>query len=526
MSELRDALRAGDVWVAGSRRFANPETYLIPRDRWPHMRDEVCTMLGAPARGEERLKACETEFLARLAGLDKVLSTPGDVGAIRIEDGTLIVPRHAAAEVPEDALRLTQQAAHRVPRVELAELLIEVDQWTGFSQHLTHAAGSTRRAKDLPTHLYATILAQACNFGLGTMAEIADLSYAQLAWVSEWYLRNETLTAATAAVVNFQHQLPLARAWGRGTLSSSDGQRFPVAVQSTMATAVPRYFGPGRGLTFYTWTSDQFSQFGTKVIPTTVRDATHVLDGLLENETQLEIAEHTTDTAGYTDVIFALFDLLGLQFAPRIRDLASQRLYRVGPLDGFLHLAPLLRGTVQRTLILDHWDDLLRVAGSLKLGWIPASLLVSRLQASPRQNTLTRALQEYGRVIKTLFVLRYLGSEDDRRRFNLQLNKGESLHALRRALFFANEGHVRQRHLEDQAMQAHCLNLVTNAVIAWNTVYLAAVLDQLRAEGHHPSAEALCHLSPTLFAHVNPYGRYRFDADASTAHGLRPLRAP
>ena len=89
------------------------------------------------------------------------------------------------------------------------------------------------------------------------------------------------------------------------------------------ATALPRYFGLGKGLTFYTWTSDQYSQYGSKVISSTVRDATYILDEILDNQTDLPILEHTTDTAGYTELVFALFDLLGLQFAPRIRDLGG-----------------------------------------------------------------------------------------------------------------------------------------------------------------------------------------------------------
>jgi len=100
-------------------------------------------------------------------------------------------------------------------------------------------------------------------------------------------------------------------------------------VKTQNATALPHYFGYGRGLTFYTWTSDQFSQYGTKVIPATVRDATYVLDAILDNETELPIMKHTADTTGYTEIIFALFDLLGLQFAPRIRDIGDQHLYRI-----------------------------------------------------------------------------------------------------------------------------------------------------------------------------------------------------
>jgi TnpA family transposase len=96
----------------------------------------------------------------------------------------------------------------------------------------------------------------------------------------------------------------LAKVWGGGTLSSSDGQRFPAAVRSQTARPLPRYFGFGAGLTFYSWSSDQFSQYGSKPTFSTLRDATVVLDGILDNETELPIVEHTTDTAGYTDLIF------------------------------------------------------------------------------------------------------------------------------------------------------------------------------------------------------------------------------
>jgi TnpA family transposase len=197
-----------------------------------------------------------------------------------------------------------------------------------------------------------------------------------------------------------------------------------VSVKTSNATPLPRYFGYGRGLTFYTWTSDQYSQVGTKVIPATMRDATVVLDEILDNETELPLFEHSTDTSGYTEIIFALFDLLGLQFAPRIRDLGGQRLYQFDKNTSYGQVDALLKGRLHAQLILDQWDDLLRLAGSLKLGWVTASLLISKLHALPRQNTLVKALQEYGRLIKTIFVLRYLGSEGYRRQINLQLNQG------------------------------------------------------------------------------------------------------
>jgi TnpA family transposase len=143
----------------------------------------------------------------------------------------------------------------------------------------------------------------------------------------------------------------------------------------------------------------------------------------------------------------------------------------------------LLKGKLKAARFLNHWDDLLRVVGSLKLGWVTASLLISKLHAMPKQNTLVKSLQEYGRLIKTNFILRYLSSEEYRRRINQPLNKGEALHALRRYLFVVNEGQIRKRHAEDQLNQAACLNLVTNAVTVWNTVYMWEAIEQLKREG-------------------------------------------
>jgi TnpA family transposase len=522
--ELRAALRAGDVWLRESRRYADPESYLIPRARWPELRADACQLIGAPTDGAERLAERQRALDDLCERFDQRL---GENGRVRVENDRLVVGPLPAEERPASVIELERLVDERLPFVDLSDLLMEVDGWTSFSQSFEHAGKSEPRSKDLLVHCHASVLAQACNFGLTRMARIADLSYSRLAWCTTWYLHEETLRAANDRIVNFHFRHPLSRVWGGGTLSSSDGQRFPVAVRTRSATAIPRYFGFGKGLTFYSWTSDQFSQFGSKPTSSTTRDATYVLDGILDNETELPLFEHTTDTAGYTDLVFALFDLLGLQFSPRLRDLGDQRLYRIDKSVRYQHLDPLMRGSIRRDFILKHWDDLLRLAGSLKMGWVTASLFIGKLQSYRRQNTLTRVLQEYGRFIKTIFILRYLDDEEYRRRIGVQLNKGEALHALRRFLLFADEGQIRRRTHDDQLNQASCLNLVTNAVVAWNTVYMAAVLEQLRSEGHHFTDADVAHLSPARYEHINPHGHYHFDpAQATLGRKLRPLRRP
>lgn len=522
--EMRGALRAGDLWVEGSRRFNNPESYLIAPERWPDLRTEACRLMKAPENGDERLKQRTLEFHELARRLDQQLAGNGPV---RLEDGELVVGPLAAEDRPAGSVELEELVAERLPRVDLPTLLIEVDSWVNFTKAFTHAGGSESRTRDQLPAIYASLLAQSGNFGLTLMAQMSGLTYRQLAWTTTWYLREETLRGANTRMVNYHYHLPLSQSWGGGTLSSSDGQRFPVSVRTANATALPRYFGYGRGLTFYTWTSDQHSQFGTKVIPSTLRDATVVLDEILDNETELPLFEHATDTADFTEVVFGLFDLLGLQFAPRIRDLGDQQLSRPDRQADYPHLCQLLKGAIRQELILTRWDDLLHLAGSLKLGWVTASLLIGKMQAKPRQNALTKALQEYGRLVKTNFILRYLSSEEYRRRINLQLNKGEALHALRRYLFVAHEGQIRRRHPEAQLNQASCLNLVTNAVIVWNTVYMTAVLEQLRQERHQFDEGDVRRLSPTRHEHLNIFGKYSFPvSEEFNRKQLRPLRHP
>jgi len=522
--ELRGALRAGNIWVRNSRRYANPETYLIPKDQWEQMRPEACRMLGLPQNGEERLQQRQEELNNNLSQLDNELAKHSDV---RIENRKLVSPPLEADPLPESSKKLREIIAERLPRLDLTELLIEVDGWTHFTDHFEHAGGNQPRTKDILIHTYASLLAQACNFGLVKMAEVSSLTYDRLAWCTHWYLRDETLKDGINTLVNYQYHQPLSLVWGSGTMSSSDGQRFPVPVKSQNAVPLPRYFGYNRGLTFMSWTSSQYSQYGTKVVPSIKREATYVLDAIMDNETELEIMEHTTDTAGYTELVYALFDLLGMRFSPRIRDIGDQTLYKMDRSIRYSHLDSIIKKTINQKKILERWDDFLRVACSVKLGWVTASLLISKLQAYPRKNALTKALQEYGRMIKSIDIPYYLCHEEHRRHVGIQLNKGEELHRLRQFLLFANEGKIRKSHIEDQSNQASALTLVTNAVIVWNTRYIQAIIEQLRKEGYTVDENDLTHVSPCRFDHINKYGKYYFNVDNERNRELlRPLRQP
>jgi Tn3 transposase DDE domain len=242
-STFRDKLRSGDIYLPTSRRYTDPETFLIPRSTWPQLRADVCQERALDPTGHTRLSDRAQPLKAMLPRVDRLLNRSD---GIRIEDGELIVPMDDAATFPESVQALDDQIRRRLPDIDLPDLLLEVDQWTGFSQQLTHANGGQPRTDNLLLHLHAAALAQGTNMGLSEMAHSAGLPYGRLAWASTWYLREDTLKAALTALVNFPYRQPLAQQWGGGTLSSSDGQRFPVRGKVAACQGAPALLWRGR----------------------------------------------------------------------------------------------------------------------------------------------------------------------------------------------------------------------------------------------------------------------------------------
>jgi TnpA family transposase len=225
--------------------------------------------------------------------------------------------------------------------------------------------------------------------------------------------------------------------------------------------------------------------------------------------------------------VFGLFWLLGYQFSPRLADFGEARFWRMAPKADYGALNGLARQRINIPRIARNWDDLLRVAGSLKMGTVGATELVRGLQRGGRPSTLGRAIGEVGRVAKTLYLLNYLDDEAYRRRILTQLNRGESRHGVARAIFHGQRGELRQRYREGQEDQLGALGLVVNAVVLWNTRYLDAALSRVRASGAVVKPEDVERLSPLLLDHINVLGRYEFVLTKSVQQGrLRPLRDP
>ncbi len=150
-------------------------------------------------------------------------------------------------------------------------------------------------------------------------------------------------------------------------------------------------------------------------------------------------------------------------------------------------------------------------------------MLVRSLLKSERPSGLTQAIIEVGRINKTLYLLNYIDDEDYRRRILTQLNRGESRHAVARAICHGQKGEIRKRYTDGQEDQLGTLGLVTNAVVLWNTIYMQAALDHLRAQGETLNDEDIARLSPLCHGHINMLGHYSFTlAELVTKGHLRP----
>ncbi len=401
---------------------------------------------------------------------------------------------------------------------------MEVDDWTGFTRHFIHLKDE-QPAPDR-TLLLSAILADAINLGLTKMAESSPgLTYDKLSWLQAWHIRDETYSAGLADLVNAQFHHNFANNWGDGTTSSSDGQRFRASSKAQSTGHVNPKYGSDPGRTFYTHISDQYAPFSTKVVNVGIRDSTYVLDGLLYHESDLRIEEHYTDTAGFTDHVFALMHLLGFRFAPRIRDLKDTKLFVPKNEQDYSALQAMNGGTLNLKQIRDHWDEILRLTVSIKQGTVTASLMMRKLGSYPRQNGLSIALRELGRIERTLFILDWLQNVELRRRVHAGLNKGEARNALARAVFFNRLGEIRDRSFDQQSYRASGLNLVTAAIVLWNTVYIERAIEAQQEAGKSIDDELLQYLSPLGWEHINLTGDYVWRQNkANDAGQFRSLR--
>lgn len=209
--------------------------------------------------------------------------------------------------------------------------------------------------------------------------------------VAIWHFREETFALALARLVDAQHAAPFSATFGSQIVSSSDGQHIHLGDGGEVAGGVNGRYGTNPIIKLYTHISGRYAPFHVKIIAATASEAVHVLDALLETNAGLDIARHHVDGGGVSDLVFALCHTLGFAFVPRIPDLDGRCLYGFGPAKQYGILQNVMGERIDADLIRSHWDDILRLATSVRTRTVSASLMLKRLSATPRQSGLAPA---------------------------------------------------------------------------------------------------------------------------------------
>ena len=364
--------------------------------------------------------------------------------------------------------------------------------------------------------LLAGVIGKGCNIGLRKLAHISHgVSERALENAVNWCFDIKNIQAANKRIVSNIYKLSLADAYiKQPTLlhTSSDGRKVDVAVDSLHANYSYKYFGKDKGVTMYTFIDERQTLFHSTVISASDREAAFVIDGLMQNDVEERLI-HSTDTHGFTETVFAATNFVGTAFAPRFKDIDRQKIYGFSARSTYQKrgYAIVPSRTINQKLIAEHWDDILRFMATIKLRHTTASQLFRRLSSYAKDNPLYKALKEFGRILKSTYILKYLNDVDLRQTVQKQLNRIELSNRFSHAVFFARDQAFHEGTREEQEIATACKVLIQNAIVMWNYLYLSNFLMKTKdADMRAELIEAIKRGSVITWRHVNMQGEYDF----------------
>lgn len=359
-------------------------------------------------------------------------------------------------------------------------------------------------------------MAYGCNVGIPTMTKVAmPMSEAELENTINVYFSLENIDKANDRIVEFTQKLELPQIYQRHQNklhTSSDGQKFSVKGNSIHSAYCYKYFKKGRGATAYNFIDERQLLWYSTVIDSFEREATYVVDGLLHNDT-VKSTIHSTDTHGFTEAVFALMNLLGFEFAPNIAKVYKQQLYAFAKNIEYTEKGYkiLPNGYINTELITENWDNILRLITSIKLKECTASQIFKRLNSYSRQHPVYKALKEFGKIVKTIFLLKYIDDVELRQAIRKQLNKIENANKFSDAIRFANNGESIFPTRQEQQVAESCTRLIKNAIICWNYLYLSNQIRQAKTLARKRAIiEAIRAGSVMAWQHIYFHGLYDF----------------
>jgi len=504
-------LKTGDLYVEGSDRYANTWAQGISWEEYAATVGEYGQMLGFPVDGPgfvEHLKA----WLSTIAHeVDAVFPH----AEVTIEKGEPIIHKPRRKKTPTGLKELEKLLATKLEPSHLLDLMGDVQHWLNWCGVLGPLSGFESKLQDAIERQMLTVFAYGTHMGPTQMARsFAGLNPRQLSWIHQEHMSEETLDAAITRVINGYTRFDLPRRWGTGKLASADGTKWEIHTHNLLAEYHIRYGGYG-GIGYY-HVSDMYIALFSRFIPCGVWEAIYILDGLLKNDSEIKPEEVTGDTQAQNAVVFGLAHLLGIRLMPRIRNLKDLKLYRPTPESRYEHINDLFSDDVDWDLIATHLPDMLRIVLSIKTGTMTASTILGKLNTYSHKNKLYQAFRELGRVIRTGFLLQYLGDPDLRATIQRATNKSESFNNFAKWIAFGNAGIIPTNNRREMRKYLKYNHLLANIIIFANVALLSQAMNELVSEGHIINPDAVAVLSPYITQHIIRFGLYQVDRNRQT----------
>ena len=514
--KIAHGIKSGQVNFAASHKYRSLDDYLIPASEWQASAQDLLEKADlAHWQDWQRLQP----ELARMThesftAVNQNLKNNAWFKSTATEDWSSSTPA-----IEKAWLGGMKEYFPTRQLVSLAEVFSTVQQATGFLAQFTHWQIATKHKRPTNQSLCAAIMGVGCEIGIGKMSHIAkNVGTSELENTVHQYLSNDNLWSVNAHLLDFIGKLELPNVYRREQdklHTSSDGQKYEVSVPSLNANYSFKYFGQNKGVSVYSFIDERHLLFYSTVISSSEREAAYVIDGLRHNEA-LKSDLQATDSHGFTEVVFAVTHLLGFTFAPRLKTLCKHQLYsfekRKSDTEQSFTLVP--DAYIDTQLIAENWDEILRFVATIKLKRTSASQLFKRLNSYAKQHPLYQALKEFGKIIKTLFILRYVDEVELRQAIEKQLNKLEYGQRFAKVIAFANNQEFSQGDKQMQDVTANCRRLIENTVIGWNYLYLTQKLTELPQEPEQQSLLAAFKASSIItWQHINFHGEYDFSEE-------------
>ena len=414
--------------------------------------------------------------------------------------------------------------------LSVIDILNAINEETDFLSSFQHYSHS--KVKTNHNLLLAGILGYGCNLTLSKIGKISKgIKENQLENTKVWYFSEDNTIDANDKIIKYMDGLEIVkmmRASKEINHTSSDGQKYNMAqsVDSTNAGYSFKYFNIYKGVVSYTFIDESNRLFHAVVINVSARESGYVIDGLLNNNV-VKSDIHSTDTHGFTEVVFGLTNILGFSFAPRIKNFKDQQLYGFNSPKYYKDLGYKLtpKRKINLKIIEDNWDDILRFIITIKEKKSTATQLLKRLTSYSKQHKLYRAIKELGKIIKTDFLLNYIDDVHLRQRIEKQLNKVEASNKFSKAVFFGNNNEFTVSTVEEQNIANNSKRLIQNSIILWNYMYITKKIEQSKTQEEKDEIrKALKSSSIVHWSHINFYGEYDFTRSSKKTHRLIALK--